>query len=177
MANATVGDRPQIEEEDDSDEERQRLNDNGKQLRKALRKRGERDDIFGSDDEVSFLPRSRLVLIRRTPSLMRKVRSLKKAWRRRRKRNRCQVQRNALLDRHRNRVSRNVGRPHLRIVGHTLRQKTKPRQHLQEPVQRFSHSVPLPAFRRHATSVQHHRTRHRDEVTLPMAARAEAAVP
>jgi hypothetical protein len=53
MANATVGDRPQIEEDEDSDEERERLNDNGKQLRKALRKRGELDDIFGSEDEVS----------------------------------------------------------------------------------------------------------------------------
>jgi transcription initiation factor TFIIF subunit alpha len=57
LANANVGDRPQIDSGDESDDDLlgDRLNTEGKKLKRMMRKRGDRDDdIFGSDEDVSI---------------------------------------------------------------------------------------------------------------------------
>ncbi|KAL7423697.1 transcription factor IIF subunit tfg1 [Cryptotrichosporon argae] len=59
LANANVGDRPQIDDEgDDEDDlfgdgENARLTSEGKRLRKAMRKRAEEDGVYDSSDESS----------------------------------------------------------------------------------------------------------------------------
>lgn len=58
MANANVGDRPQIEDDDDDDDDDlfgdSKLNSEGKKLRRMMKERGGMDD-YDSSDSVSFL--------------------------------------------------------------------------------------------------------------------------
>ena len=58
MANANVGDRPQIESDgsDDDDMEADRLNAEGKRLRRMMKKRGAVVDESGDSDSVSCIP-------------------------------------------------------------------------------------------------------------------------
>lgn len=56
MANANVGDKPQIEEDDEEEDDLfgDKLNTEGKKLRKMMKKRsnGQADDVFGESDSV-----------------------------------------------------------------------------------------------------------------------------
>ena len=54
LANANVGDRPQIESGDESDDDDlfgEKLNGEGKRIKRMMKKRGERDDLFDDDSD------------------------------------------------------------------------------------------------------------------------------
>ena len=58
MANANVGDKPQIEDSGDEDDEDDLFGDQDakrerRKLKKMMRKGQDRDDIYGSSDSVS----------------------------------------------------------------------------------------------------------------------------
>jgi hypothetical protein len=57
LANANVGDKPQIEDVDDQDDESDRLGTEGRKLRRMMRKNNREDDngeedMYGSSDSV-----------------------------------------------------------------------------------------------------------------------------